>query len=299
MQRPAGAFSTASAGRPPWLLLAGLGTGGLVAIGLLVAAALTFASARRPVVQVPTPLIARSPIAARPTTVERDPPATSVPVSAAPLELVADAPLASPVAVGPEQFTVGGVSVRKDTDTVWFFGEVRNDAAEARESIQVRVVLRDASGKEVGSKSSSAELGYLKPGEIAPFSVLFTKDDAAPAFASYDLEVRSRKADFQLGYTYRSLSFAELNPARRDSLNFVKINGRVQNSGAQPAKFIQIYAVFYDEDGRVVGLNSTFAESDGDAPLAAGAVARFELSAVIFSASPVKYRLIVEGANAT
>jgi hypothetical protein len=305
MPRPAGTFSIASAGRPPWLLVAGLGAGGLLAIGLLIAAALTLASAPGPVVQRPTPLIAISPIAARPTTVERDPPASPivpaspVPPSGAALELIDQAQLAGAAKVGPEPFTVGGVTYRQDADTVWFFGEVRNDAAEARESVQVRVILRDASGAELLSKSSSAELGYLNPGEVAPFSVLFTKDDAPPKFASYDIEVRSSKADFQLGYTYRDLAISATGPARPDSLNFVKVSGRVQNKGARAAKFVQIFAVFYDAKGRVVGLTSTFAERDNDAPLAAGADARFELSAVIFSATPAKYRLIVEGANAT
>ena len=47
----------------------------------------------------------------------------------------------------------------------------------ARETIEVRVNLLDAAGKEIASKIGYASLSYLKPGEISPFSVLFSKDD--------------------------------------------------------------------------------------------------------------------------
>lgn len=75
---------------------------------------------------------------------------------------------------------------------------------------------------------------YLQPQQIAPFSVLFTKDDAPPPFDLYDFEVISAKADFQLGYSYRDLE--PRSAARRTSLGFVDISGRVRNSGAVGGK---------------------------------------------------------------
>ena len=79
----------------------------------------------------------------------------------------------------------------------------------------------------------------------------------------------------------------------------MKISGQVRNTGGQAAKFVQIYAVFYDQQGNVVGLADSYAESANDAPLAAKADARFELQGVIFSGVPARYRLFAEGSKAS
>jgi serine/threonine-protein kinase len=200
--------------------------------------------------------------------------------------------------IGPESFSIGGVSTRQNDDTLWFFGELRNDGSAARESIEVRVNLLDAAGKEIASKTGFASMSYLKPGEIAPFSVLFSADDAPPSFARYAIEVRSRKADFELGYSYRQLSILPGAQVKQDQYGFFKISGRVRNDGEQPAKFVQVFAVYYDEQGSVVGLSSGYAETANDAPLAAGAEARFELQGIIFSGVPARYRLFAEGSKA-
>ena len=200
--------------------------------------------------------------------------------------------------IGPESFSIGGISTKQEKDSLWIFGEVRNDGSAARESVEVRVNLLDASGKEIASKTGFASMGYLKPGDISPFSVLFSKDDAPPPFARYVIEVRSRKADFEVGYSYRDLSILPDVQARQDQYGFYKIGGRVRNDGEQPAKFVQVFAVFYDQQGSVVGLASGYAETANDAPLAAGADSRFELQGIIFSRVPARYRLFAEGSKA-
>src|SRR5262245_31502142 len=120
----------------------------------------------RPQIQ-PTSL-AIAPPTRQPTHVESDPtPVSEVAASPTALELVPEPLLTSPKKVGPEPFSVAGISYRKDSDSVWFFGEVRNDGPEPRESVQVRVILRDAAGAELLSKSAATEMSYLKPGEIS------------------------------------------------------------------------------------------------------------------------------------
>ena len=240
---------------------------------------------------------------ARPTraasVIEQDPtPVGATELPAAPLIQESEPLLTNAQPVGPEQFSIGGVSYKQNDDTLWFFGEVRNDGRAARESIELRVNLLDANGKEIASKKGYASMSYLKPGEISPFSVLFTKDDQAVPFAQYKIEVRSSKADFKPGYTYRSLGVLPGSQARQDQYGFMKISGRVRNTGEQPAKFVQIYAVFYDQQGSVVGLADSYAESANDAPLAARADARFEIQGIIFSGVPARYRLFAEGSKA-
>jgi eukaryotic-like serine/threonine-protein kinase len=244
---------------------------------------------------------------ARPThaagVIEQDPtPVGAAELPAAPLALVTEPPLPDMQKSGPESFSIGSISRKQNDDTLWFFGEVRNDGSAARESIEVRVNLFDAAGQEIASKVGYASMSYLKPGEVSPFSVLFSKDDAPPSFdqyKQYKIEVRSSKADFKPGYTYRDLSVLPSPQARQDQYGFIKISGRVRNDGEQPAEFVQIYAVFYDQQGLVVGLTNSFAETANDAPLAAGADARFELQGIIFSGVPARYRLFAEGSKAS
>lgn len=283
-------------------LVLGLAAGGVVLVLAIVAAVLVVLPLRRSATNS-TPIVIATVALPRATVAEFDPPATARPSAAprpsptpVPLAEVPAALLNAAQAVGPEPFSIGGVSVRKDTDTVWFFGEVRNDAKEARESVEVRVILRDNAKQEVGSKRGFVDQHYLKPGEVAPFSILFTKDDRTPPFTTYDFEVISKPADFQLGYSYRELTLSDVR-AQRTDLGFIEVQGRVQNSGEQPTKFVQVSAIFYDAQGQVVGTSSGFAQTPNDDPLAAGATARFEISAVVFSAPPTRYRLFVEGSQ--
>lgn len=277
-------------------LVLGLAAGGVVLVLAIVAAVLVVLPLRRSATNS-TPTVIATVALPRATVAEFDPPATARPSpTSVPLAEVPAALLNAAQAVGPEPFSIGGVSVRKDTDTVWFFGEVRNDAKEARESVEVRVILRDNAKQEVGSKRGFVDQHYLKPGEVAPFSILFTKDDRTPPFTTYDFEVISKPADFQLGYSYRELTLSDVR-AQRTDLGFIEVQGRVQNSGEQPTKFVQVSAIFYDAQGQVVGTSSGFAQTPNDDPLAAGATARFEISAVVFSAPPTRYRLFVEGSQ--
>ncbi|HEU5101970.1 MAG TPA: protein kinase [Roseiflexaceae bacterium] len=236
---------------------------------------------------------------ARPTraagVIEQDP--TEAPAIA--LARVDEPLLADAERSGPEPFSIGGISYKRDNDSIWFFGEVRNDGEQARESVELRVNLLDAAGNEVASKTGYASMSYLKPGEISPFSVLFTKHDLPSGFENYAVEIRSSRANFRPGYTYRELSIVPDPQARQDEYGFFKISGRVRNDGEQAAQFVQIFAVFYDAAGQVVGLTNTFAETANDAPLDPGADARFELQGIIFSGTPARYRLFVEGSKAT
>ena len=124
-----------------------------------------------------------------------------------------------------------------------------------------------------------------------------TKDDRAAPFARYTLEVRASKADFKPGYTYRELSIQPGPQARHDQYGFIKISGRLGNDGDQAARFVQVFAVFYDQAGQVVGVASGYAESANDEPLAADA--RFEVQGIIFSGRPARYRLFAEGSRAS
>jgi eukaryotic-like serine/threonine-protein kinase len=215
------------------------------------------------------------------------------------LEQVAEARLDKVAASGPEPFSVGNLSLGMVGESLWIFGEVRNDGQEAREAVQLRVNLLDTTGKELASQSGFAHLSYLEPGEISSFSVLFSGDNPPPpAYAGYTIEVRSRVADFQPGYTIRDLRIGDELRVGKDTLNFLKLRGSVRNTGAAPARYVHLYAVFYDATGAVVGVADSFAETGADEIVAAGTEARFEVQALIFTGKPARYRMFAQGSRA-
>jgi hypothetical protein len=215
------------------------------------------------------------------------------------LEQVAETRLDKVVAGGPEPFSVGNLSFGTIGEALWIFGEVRNDGEGARESVEVRVNLLDANGKELASQTGFAHMSYLDPGEISSFSVLFTdKNPPPPSYASYAIEVRSRAADFQPGYTIRDLRIGEDLRVGKDTLNFLKLRGSVRNTGDVAAKYVHLYAVFYDTEGAVVGAADGFAETGEDNIVPAGAEARFEIQALIFTGKAVRYRMFAQASRA-
>ncbi|MFN8477232.1 MAG: hypothetical protein U0074_05295 [Kouleothrix sp.] len=117
-----------------------------------------------------------------------------------PLVEVPAALLNAAQAVGPGAIQHWRVSVRKDTDTVWL-GEVRNDAKEARES--KRGARHPARARQARSLAASAasSISTTKPGGSRAFQHTVHQDDRLPPFTTYDFEVISKPADFQLGYS--------------------------------------------------------------------------------------------------
>jgi serine/threonine-protein kinase len=214
------------------------------------------------------------------------------------LERAAEPRLDRVVSSGPEPFSVGNLSIGVIGEALWVFGEVRNDGQESREGVVVRINLLDAAGKELDSQTGVTHMSYLAPGEISSFSVLFSGRIAPPKYASYAVEVRSSKAGFQPGYTIRDLSIGDELRVGKDSFNFLKLSGRVRNTGAAAARYVHVYAVFYDAAGAVVGVADTFAETGEDKTIAPGAEARFEVQALIFTGQPARYRLFAQGSRA-
>jgi hypothetical protein len=69
------------------------------------------------------------------------------------------------------------------------------------------------------------------------------------------------------------------------------------DAGDVPARYVHLYAVFYDAAGAVVGVADSFAETGEDSIVAAGAEARFEIQALILTGKPARYRKFVQGSR--
>lgn len=206
---------------------------------------------------------------------------------------------AKPAGAGQEQFSVGGVTYRDRDDAIWFFGEVRNDGDQTRAGIELRVFLLDAAGAELLSHTSYADLDYLAPNEVAPFTVLFTDDDGPlPEFASYKIEVRSRAPSSEVQTAVREIAVTgEPVVGRRAFGSSIYVSGAVRNNAERAAQFVSVIVVLYDNEDNVVGVGSSYADLPDDDRLARGAIAPFELDWSILTGDPARYYLIVEGKN--
>jgi hypothetical protein len=215
------------------------------------------------------------------------------------LTRVETAPLRNLQSAGPETFAVGNLSHAYIGNSLWFFGEVRNDGTTPRERVQIRVNVLDSAGSEIASEIGFATLPYLNPGEIAAFSVLFNKDEAPQSFDRFALEVRSSAADFELGYTLRTIKVTTQPPRAQYSGSSFEMDGKLQNTGEKEIRYPEVMAVFYNAQGNVVGLGSAYGEPDTGEILLPGHEARFELSWNIFTDTPTAYRVYAAGSRVT
>jgi hypothetical protein len=260
-------------------------SGGLFAAVVAAALLLSFGGRSRESGQSAPPPIAIS----SPATAER--PALED------LELIAiEAPsmVGEQPSAGLEPFAVGAVSHAVIGNRLWVFGEVRNDGDEARESVEIRVLLLDAAGEQIGEANGFADRGYLAPGDVAPFSVLF--DEGAPQFDRMAFEVRSNEAGFARDITVRALRVV-VDEIGGEFGRTIAVRGMIHNEAERDVQFAQAYCVFYDAEGRVVGIASGYAETGEDNITPADAASPFDINWSTFSGEPVAYRVYAEGSD--
>ncbi len=208
-------------------------------------------------------------------------------------------PISVPTEVLEEEqnLTVANTRTRTlpgDESTTWFNGTVTNEGTMPRESIKVTVVLLDKDGKEVDHEDGYVGIAYLNPGEKAGWAVLFSR--TLQPYDRIEIEVRSKPAGFQFGYSYRDLKIEEGSELIQDF--FPEIRGTVTNTGTKRAKFVRIYATVYDSEGNVLYVGTSFAEDDVVVP---GATSRFNITILVTAQGgvPANYDLFVEGAEDT
>ena len=261
------------------LLMAGI-VAGIVIMGIRLAGNQVAVESSEPQIAAP-PVSPAPPRTLDPTAV---PPVELVQLEAAPF-------VGAQQSIGDEPFSLASLSWTQATRRLWFFGEVRNDGHQAREAVRIFVVLYDAAGRLVGEGSGYTDAEYLAPGEIAPFSVLF--DEGIGAFETFQIDVRSRSADFALRTTVRDLTVERLT-FRRTYGSIMAGDGVLYNGSGLVVSYPQVYVVFYDAERRVVAVTSGYAQTDDNGRMAIDARSEFDFSWATFSGEPDAYRVYVE-----
>ncbi len=170
--------------------------------------------------------------------------------------------------------------------TQYVFGMVKNTSPVPIDKPKVIVVLRDAAGREVDTRSGYAERELL-PGESCAVSIMLTNP---PAFASLAFETSPRKS----WAPPRRAPGLRLEPQpqpERNSIGSLVFRGKVHNEGSSAARFVHVLIRALDAAGKIVGLASGYAEGERLLP---GAAARYEVYASFYTQA-AKYELAVEG----
>jgi hypothetical protein len=148
-------------------------------------------------------------------------------------------------------------------------GFVTNTSPFVIDKPKVIAVLLDAQGKELGTDFGFAERDVLAPNERSPIKILISDP---PEHASIRYEIVARKSS----YIPAQAEGLRIEPMPARPAQFGKdtweLEGKVHNEGTQSARFVSIEIQALDASGKLVGLATTYADSEVLAP---GGMARY------------------------
>lgn len=199
-------------------------------------------------------------------------------------------------AANTADFSYSEITYRIDADIGWFFGEIRNQSQSIQVNIEVRINLLNANGAIVASDTSPIDLAYLKAGETAPFQVLFNDNNPPRSFEKISVDVLSKAVNDEntLFYIHSNLSIEESSMQPGSVLNVPVVKGVVFNANDQPIQFPKVIITYYDARGAVIGVNTSFAETDESNIMPADSRTTFESSYTVLSGEVASYRLQAE-----
>jgi hypothetical protein len=173
--------------------------------------------------------------------------------------------------------------------TLRFLFEVENLSDHPVERARAEVVLLDARGNVVASRSGYARLDLLPPGETA--AVLVTFFLSTPEFASYRIRVHGHRADYLAEQLHSSLQIVDHSVRVGEWVPY-EVLGEVQNTGDVDAEAVTLAVTCYGDDGGVVAVSSG---SPSDRTIPAGGSSPFLISIGTGAAALNTCKVQVEG----
>lgn len=164
------------------------------------------------------------------------------------------APRPSPTSLRSLRFDVNGFNVYEDAvGSLRFLFQVTNANDFAVEDVSARVILSDAEGQVVASHSGYVKLDVLGPGETAPVIVVFFL--LAPDFATYEVEIGAREADYLRTLLHPRLQIVD-HIGRVGEWVPYEVLGKVVNLGEWDAEAVTLVVTCYDSHGRIVAVGT-------------------------------------------
>lgn len=199
---------------------------------------------------------------------------------------VSVAPPAEETAPATAEFTLE--STRRAGDALWIYGFFHNTSPFTLGKTKITAVFYDKDGKEVATDSGFTEDDVIAADARVPAVLL-----ASDAPATYDrvaFEVHAERPS----YLPTELSGLDLeaDPPRKDGFLGWKFAGKVHNKSGQPARFVKVGVVAFDEDDKFAGHAYTYVSGD---VLAADASGRFDGSLLDSKTSFKRFEFRVSG----
>ena len=150
------------------------------------------------------------------------------------------------------------------------FGEVLNNFSYPISFVKVYAAVQSASGDVIVTSDGFVRDNYLKPGQKSGFWILVDEDVPAKSnftlVSTFDKPARIKPESLKLDVTLMSL-----NP--------IKVVGTVTNLGEEPATFVDVTGIFYDENHIVVDSEEEYVIIYGE--LEPREMATFELEPIM------------------
>ncbi len=164
-------------------------------------------------------------------------------------------------------------------------GQAVNNDVAALEFVRVTAYLFDAAGNRLAELSDFAASDVLEPGQRAPFSMHFV-GGKPPAAVRYELHAAARHAGYAAENYYGPSNFTIVDQADFDARGHLVVGGTVTNTGPFNANFVKITVTLFDEQGRVVAIDTTFAQQQELAP---GQSAAYQITFFELGGSATRY----------
>jgi hypothetical protein len=160
-----------------------------------------------------------------------------------------------PTALPPDAILLGLVSDNRftdDFDRLTIVGEVRNDSNLTVGETEITVNFYDGNGSVITTTTSGAMLTTMSPGEKSPFTISIER----PAgLDSHSLRAIARPVDPE---PKPQLTVTEVRRFEDDA-GFFHVKGNVKNNGSTPVRRVNVAAVIYDRNNRVINVNFAYA----------------------------------------
>jgi len=170
-------------------------------------------------------------------------------------------------------------------------GQVVNRTVQPLEFVRVNARLYDAEGHLLLERDNFVSSDLIQPNEYAPFSILFS-DGLPSGVVRYDLGASGRYADYAAHTFYGPQNFALTSDIAFDENGLLVISGQVRNDGNRTAELVKVIAVVFDEQGRVVGMDTTLVDTPRLAP---GEVSNYRVSFFELGGSASTFKVSVQG----
>lgn len=136
-------------------------------------------------------------------------------------------------------------------------GEVQNAGSATVTYVEVTATIYNASNTVIDTQFAYADLTYMQPNTKSPFEILETTSTLVPEIDHYTLQLSSTDS----GSIQQGLQITS-NSSHIDDIGDLHVVGNIQNTGTAASSNTEVFATFYDSNGRVVDTGITYANPD-------------------------------------